>query len=106
MLSVIEAHHARHDSGPRGTSRLGGGLHSRIMASQRAADENRVKIGNLVASSIVLLWGGAVLLFALLHSNGARGGSAYQTGQVVGLVFAVALVFAGCRGIRNELRKR
>jgi hypothetical protein len=106
MLSVIEAHHARHDSGPRGTSRLGGRLHSRIMASQHAAGENRVKIGNLVASSIVLIGGEAVLLYALLHSNGARGGSAYRTGQVVGLVFAVALVFAGCRGIRNELRKR
>jgi hypothetical protein len=76
------------------------------MASQREADEKSMKIGNLIASSVVLLWGGAALLFALLHSNGAHGGGAYQTGQVVGLVFAAALLFAGCRGIRNELRKR
>jgi hypothetical protein len=64
-----------------------------------------VKTGNLVASTVILIWGAGVLVYAL-SSGGPHGGSSYQTGQVVALVFALVMVFAGGRGLRNELRKR
>jgi hypothetical protein len=76
------------------------------MAADGPADENSMKIGNLIASTIVLIWGGAVLLYALTGGSGSHGSGAYQTGQAIGLVFALVLVFAGGRGLRKELRKR
>jgi hypothetical protein len=36
----------------------------------------------------------------------AHGSSSYHAGQVAALVFAVVLLVAGLRGVRNELRKR
>lgn len=65
-----------------------------------------MKIGNLILSTVVLVWGGAVLLYALTGGGGTHGGGAYQTGQAIGLVFALVLVFAGGRGLRKELRNR
>ncbi len=64
-----------------------------------------MKVGNLIASSVVLIWGAAVLVYAVT-SGGSHGGASYQTGQITALVFALVMVFAGGRGVRKELRKR
>jgi hypothetical protein len=65
-----------------------------------------VKAGNLIASTVILLWGGAALVYAVASGGSGLGGNAYQTGQIVGLMFGLLMLAAGGRGIRNELRKR
>jgi len=64
-----------------------------------------MRTGNLVASALAVVWGGAVLVYALA-GGGTHGSSAYQTGQMIGIVFAAVLLFAGGRGLRREIRKR
>jgi hypothetical protein len=60
---------------------------------------------NFVISAIAVAWGSAILIYALLGGE-THGSAAYHTGQVVGLVFAVALLLAGGRGLRREIHKR
>lgn len=74
-------------------------------ARGRAADKHAVKTGSLIGSAILRTWGTAVLVYAAL-SGGPSGTSSYQTGQILALVFAAAMIFFGVRGVRNELRKR
>ena len=64
-----------------------------------------MKTGNLIASSVIALWGAAILLSAALRDE-PNGGGAYGAGQSAALVFAVAMVAVGGLGIRKELRRR
>jgi hypothetical protein len=76
------------------------------MLARRHADEDRMKKGNLIASSVIALWGTAILLNALLRDDAVRGDGAFGAGQVAALVLAVVMVAAGVRGIRIELQRR
>jgi len=62
-----------------------------------------VKSGTLIANAVLLIWGAAVLLYALF---GNPSSGAYGAGQVIATVFALVMVFAGATGVRRELRKR
>ena len=64
-----------------------------------------MKTGNLIASSVIAVWGAAILISALLRDDPNTGG-AYGAGQSAALVFAVVMVVAGGFGIRKELRRR
>jgi hypothetical protein len=64
-----------------------------------------MKTGNLIASSIIALWGAAILVSAAVRDD-PNGGGAYGAGQNAALVFAVAMVAVGGLGIRKELRRR
>jgi hypothetical protein len=76
------------------------------MLAQRHADEHYMKKGNLIASSVIALWGAGILFGALVSDDAIRGDGAYGAGQIAALVFAVVMVGAGVRGIRIELRRR
>jgi len=58
----------------------------------------------MIASGIILVWGAAVLVYAI--SSGLSGSGSYAGGQLAATVFAAVMVFAGARGIRKELRRR
>jgi len=65
-----------------------------------------MKTGNLIASAVFFVWGGAVLVYAATSGGSTHAGSSYQAGQVAALVFALVMLAGGARGVRNELRKR
>jgi hypothetical protein len=64
-----------------------------------------MKTGNLIASSIIAIWGVGILLSNVLRDD-PNGGGAYGAGQSAALVLAVVMVVAGGFGIRKELRRR
>jgi hypothetical protein len=73
---------------------------------QEAADTGSMNKRNPVLSAVVLLWGTAALIYGVTAGSATHGSGAYQTGRVAALVFLFAMVVAGARGLRNELRKR
>lgn len=64
-----------------------------------------MKIGHLIGSAVIAVWGAGIIVYALT-TGGPHGTSAYQTGEVIALVFGAVILVAGIRGIRGELRKR
>ena len=64
-----------------------------------------MKKSNLVASSLALLWGVAVVLYAVV-SSGSHSGGSFGAGQTAGAVFGALLLIAGARGLIKEVAKR
>ena len=64
-----------------------------------------MKTGNLVVSSVIALWGVAIIVSAVLRGEPSSS-DAFGVGQGVALVLAVAMVVVGGLGIRKELRRR
>jgi hypothetical protein len=63
-----------------------------------------MKIGNVIASTIALCWGLAVLIHHFAAAP-AAGSGAYGAGRSVGLLFALALGVAGGRGLFKEIQR-
>jgi hypothetical protein len=65
-----------------------------------------MKIGNVIASTIALCWGLAVLVGRLTSEAAVQGGSdSYNAGRSAGFVFAVILGLAGARGLYREIQR-
>ena len=64
-----------------------------------------MKIGNLIASIVISLWGSAILVSSVLRDTPDSGGAA-GAGRSAALVAAVVMVGLGVRGILIELRRR
>jgi hypothetical protein len=63
-----------------------------------------MKIGNVIASTIALCWGLAVLIHHFVAAPAASSG-AYGAGRSAGLLFALALGVAGGRGLYKEIQR-
>ena len=61
---------------------------------------------NIVFGVIGMIWGVAILGFKLLGGSGAEGGSAFQAGTVVALVFAALLIVVGAYFLRKGVQER
>ncbi len=63
-----------------------------------------MKIGNVIASTIALLWSLGLLIH---HFAGTptSGSSAFEAGQLVGVVFGLVLGVAGARGLFKEIQR-
>jgi hypothetical protein len=65
-----------------------------------------MKIGNVIASTVALSWGLAVVIAHLAHASASGGGTgAYSAGRSAGLLLAVLLGVAGARGLYREIRR-
>jgi hypothetical protein len=63
-----------------------------------------MKTGNVIASTIALLWGLGVLIH---HFAGTptSGSGAFEGGQLVGVLFGLVLGVAGARGLYKEIQR-
>jgi len=64
-----------------------------------------MKIGNVIASTLALCWGLAVLGLRLAHHSTASGDAAFSSGQAVGLVVALGIGVLGARGLLKEYQR-
>ena len=77
----------------------------RLMLRAVRSDLRPMKIGNLIASIVIALWGAGILVSSTLRDDDV-GDGAYGTGQRLAIAFAVVMVAVGVRGIVIELRRR
>jgi hypothetical protein len=63
-----------------------------------------MKIGNVIASTIALCWGLAVLIHHFVAAP-AAGSGAYGAGRSAGVLFALVLGVAGARGLYKEIQR-
>jgi hypothetical protein len=63
-----------------------------------------MKRGNMIASTVVFVWGAAILIDTAM-AGGPQGEGAYRGGQTGALVFAVVLVVLGAVGVVRELTR-
>lgn len=65
-----------------------------------------MKTGNLIASSIALMWGLAIVVSQFLHEQQTPASSTYGTAGMAAVGLAIVLVIAGALGVPRELAKR
>jgi hypothetical protein len=67
-------------------------------------DNWRMKIGNVIASTLALCWALAVLIHHFVAGSTA-GSGAFHAGQIGGQLFVLALGVAGARGLVKEIQR-